>query len=198
MDNIKLEELLEALAKKENVNINIILEQTNIEEEFIESLNVRSLKMYMAIIEPERSDYLSIKKEKCYKTRFGWWFDDEEKIREQVIKFINKEGITDCRFVKLRMTGSLIITEAGVNYKLDRALPWMGWSLIALFTLEILTGLFSAYASHPNHPNKIFPTLEVLSAWLLGCEILRFLFISPSDFIKKGVFNQTLFPISSI
>lgn len=185
----KLEELLEALLKKEDVSLNVILKQINMEDEFVERIAVSSLKDYMAIIEPERSDYLSIKKEKCYQARFGWWFDDCEETREQVIKFINKERITDCRFVKLRMTGSLIINESEVNYKPDRARPWMGWSLIAIITLEILAGLFSVYVTHPGLSGKFLPHFMVMSTWLFFCGALHFIFIAPSDFMKKkGVY----------
>lgn len=189
MSNINLEELLEVLADKENVTINIILEQSNIEKEFVDHLKASSLKMYTAIIEPEKSDHLAIKKEKCYQARFGWCFDDEEKIREQVIKFINREGITDRQFIKLRMTGNLNIGENGVSYKPDRMMPYMGWSLIAILTLQILSGLLSAQLSHPELAIRFFPTMMVISIWFLASSSLHYLFISSSVFMKKkGVF----------
>jgi hypothetical protein len=61
----------------------------------------------------------------------------------------------------------------------------MGWTLIAIITLEIFAGLFSIYVTNPDLSNKFFPHLMVMSTWLFFCGALHFIFIAPSDFMKK-------------
>jgi hypothetical protein len=182
-----MNEIFQEIIKKDEVQVHYILEQKNAERDFLEVVVVYSLKDYMAIIDSEKRDFLSIDNEDFYKARLRplGLFDDNRKTREKVVQFIKNQDITDRKFLKLRMTGHLIISETKIDYKPNRANPWMGWTLIAIITLEIFAGLFSIYVTNPDLSNKFFPHLMVMSTWLFFCGALHFIFIAPSDFMKK-------------
>jgi hypothetical protein len=186
-----MDEILKEIIKKDEVQVHYILEQKNAERDFIEVVVVYSLKDYMAIIDSEKRDFLSIENEDFYKARLRplGLFDDNRITREKVVAFIKNQDLTDRKFLKLRMTGHLVINEAEVDYKPNRANPWMGWSLIAIITLQVFAGLFVVYATHPDLSDKFFPHLMVMSTWLFFCGLLHYIFIAPSEFMKsKGVY----------
>jgi hypothetical protein len=186
-----MDEILKEIIKKDEVQVHYILEQKNAERDIVEVVVVYSLKDYMAIIDSEKRDFLPIDNEAFYKARLRplGLFDDNRKTREKVVQFIKNQDLTDRKFLQLRMTGHLVINETEVDYKPNHANPRIGWSLIAIITLEIFAGLFSVYATHPDLSDKFFPHLMVMSTWLVFCEILRFFFIAPSEFMKsRGVY----------
>jgi hypothetical protein len=165
----------------------LVMKQLNVKGDYYENNAQRSYLRHLAMMEAEISDLQAITNEYHYFFRF-WWFDDD-KIREQMIKFKKIEGITDFRIKFLRFTGHLKISEEVVNYKLNSARPWMGWSLIAIVTIKILVGLLLEFTTTPQLSHNLTPHLQLLSLWALNFGILYLFFIAPSNFLKrKGVY----------
>jgi hypothetical protein len=167
----------------EKLEVLHVIDQRNAQRDYIEIVVVTSLKDYMATQSAEKHDHQAIESESYYKARL--WFGDNRKTREQVIRFIKKEDLTDRRFLFLRITGHLFISETEVNYRPDRARPIMGWTLIAMLTVEIWAGILSAYAKSPEFSHSFLPHFQIFCVWAIFTGILITFFIAPATLMKK-------------
>lgn len=165
----------------------LVMKQLIVKGDYYENNAQSSYLRYLAMMDAESSDIQAITNEYHYFYRF-WWFDDDN-IRAQMIAFKRREGITDFKIKFLRFTGHLNISEEAVSYKPDPARPWMGGSLIAIVTIQIMAGLFSAYAAAPQLTHSLFPHLQIFSVWAVSSGILYLFFIAPAKYLKRrGVY----------
>ena len=161
----------------------LIMKLQDVKGNVYENIDQNSYLRHLAMIEALLSDSQAITNEYHYFFRF-WWFDDE-KIREQMIMFKRKEGITDFGIKFLRFTGHLKINEEEVDYNPDPPRPWMGWSFIFVVTIQMVVDLLHAYTIDPDLAQNPTPHFQLFSAWALFFGTIYLFFIAPSNYLKR-------------